>query len=134
MQRINANNANKEGSGKVEREPGGGSASPEAITSVSCAAPPGRSCSSDNEKFDMLLHGGGAMADHMTVTRILSEVEQLSYSDRMRLVESIVRSVRMGTENAPDETTADNPEALFGIWRNREVTLEGIRGKAWRRP
>ena len=62
------------------------------------------------------------MADHMTVTRILSEIEQLSYSDRMRLVESIVRSVRLRADNTPDETTADNPEALFGIWRNREVS------------
>ncbi len=74
------------------------------------------------------------MADHMTVTKILREIEQLGYSDRMRLVESIVRSVRLRADNAPGETTADNPEVLFGIWRNRDVTLAGIREKAWRQP
>ena len=74
------------------------------------------------------------MANHMTVTKILREIEQLSYSDRMRLVESIVRSVRLRTNNAPDETTVDNPEVLFGVWRNRDVTLAGIREKAWRQP
>lgn len=72
------------------------------------------------------------MSNDMTVTRILSEIEQLSYSDRMKLVESIVRSVRLSADRGPDSATEDDPEALFGMWRDRDVTLAGIREKAWR--
>ena len=74
------------------------------------------------------------MADHMTVTKILSEIEQLSYSDRMRLVESIVRSIRLMEDRVPSEATEDDLDALFGIWRDRDITLAGIREKAWHRP
>lgn len=68
----------------------------------------------------------------MTVTKILSEIEQLSYSDRMKLVESIVRSVRLRAGRGPGSATEDDPEVLFGMWRDRDVTLAGIREKAWR--
>lgn len=74
------------------------------------------------------------MADHMTVTKILSEIEQLSYSDRMRLVESIVRSIRLMEDRVPSEATEDDLAALFGIWRDRDITLAGTREKAWRLP
>lgn len=74
------------------------------------------------------------MADHMTVTKILSEIEQLSYSDRMKLVESIVRSIRLMEDRVPSEATEDDLDALFGIWRDRDITLAGIREKAWHRP
>lgn len=72
------------------------------------------------------------MTNDMTVTRILSEIEQLSYSDRMKLVESIVRSVRLSADRGPGSATEDDPEALFGMWCDRDVTLAGIREKAWR--
>ena len=74
------------------------------------------------------------MADHMTVTKILSEIEQLSYSDRMRLVESIVRSIRLMEDRVPSEATENDLDALFGIWRDRDITLAGIRERAWRLP
>lgn len=72
------------------------------------------------------------MTNDMTVTNILSEIEQLSYSDRMKLVESIVRPVRLSADRGPGSATEDDPEALFGMWRDRDVTLAGIREKAWR--
>ena len=74
------------------------------------------------------------MTDHMTVTKILSEIEQLSYSDRMRIVESIVRSVRLSADRVPDNATEGDPEELFGMWRDRDITLARIRDKAWHRP
>ena len=72
------------------------------------------------------------MAGHMTVSKILSEIEQLSYSDRMKLVESIVRSVRLSEDRVPHEATEGNPEAVFGLWGDRDVSLAGIREKAGR--
>jgi hypothetical protein len=74
------------------------------------------------------------MADHMTISKILGEIEQLSYSDRMKLVESIVRSLRLREEHPSHGGTPDSPEELFGIWRDRSVTLAEIREKAWRQP
>jgi hypothetical protein len=62
------------------------------------------------------------------------EIEQLSYADRMKLVESIVRSLRLGEHGAHHEDPKSSPEVLFGMWRDRDVTLEKIREKAWRRP
>jgi len=77
------------------------------------------------------------MADHMTVSKILGEIDQLSYSDRMKVVESVVRSLRLGEAYLPNEQpraeASENPEELFGIWRERDVTLAGIRERAWHR-
>ena len=73
------------------------------------------------------------MTDHMTINRILGEIEQLSYSDRMKLVESIVRSLRVSEDARSHGETAGTPESLFGMWRDRDVTLAEIREKAWHR-
>lgn len=73
------------------------------------------------------------MADHMTTRKILREIQQLSYSDRMKIVESVVRSLRLREDNTPGGQTSNGPEELFGIWRDRSVTLAGIREQAWRR-
>ena len=73
------------------------------------------------------------MAGHKTTDSILRQVEELSFSDRMKLVESIVRSVRLSEDHRSGET-ADTPESLFGMRRDRGVILSGIREKAWRRP
>ena len=73
------------------------------------------------------------MADQITISKILDEIEQLSYSDRMKLVESIVRSLRLSEEHVSHGGTPDTPEAVFGIWRDRNVSLTDIREKAWLR-
>ncbi len=74
------------------------------------------------------------MADHKTIDKILRQVEELSLSDRMKLVESIVRSVRLSEDRRSHGETADTPETLFALWRDRAVTLSETREKAWRRP
>lgn len=73
------------------------------------------------------------MADQITISKILDEIEQLSYSDRMKLVESIVRSLRVHEEHVSHGETPVSPEAVFGIWRDRNVSLTDIREKAWLR-
>jgi predicted RNase H-like HicB family nuclease len=80
----------------------------------------------------ILTHRGRAMTNDMTVTKILSKIEQLSYSDQMKLVESIVRSVRLSAGRGSESETEEDAEALFGMWRDRDVTVAGIREKAWR--
>ena len=72
------------------------------------------------------------MADHASTRKILSEIQQLSYSDRMKIVESVVRSLRLREDDAPNGRANNGPEELFGIWRDRNVSLAEIRERAWR--
>ncbi len=72
------------------------------------------------------------MADPNT-RRILKEIQQLSYTDRVKIIESVVRSLRLREDDGPKGRTNDAPEELFGMWRDREVSLEEIRERAWHR-
>lgn len=60
------------------------------------------------------------------------EVEMLSYNDRIKLLEKIIKT--LGFENNKKiNTKLVDFDAAFGIWQDREVSLESIREKAWAR-
>ena len=52
----------------------------------------------------------------------------MSHQHAVRLIQS------SSADRVTHEETEDNLEALFGIWRDRDIPLAGIREKAWRQP
>ncbi len=61
------------------------------------------------------------------IDRIMTEVNALGEQEKALLLHKIERLI-----NTSDRE--DVPiEAVFGIWKDRDVTLENIRQKAWRK-
>jgi diaminopimelate decarboxylase len=76
------------------------------------------------------------MSNQETIDKILGEVKELDFSERIHLVESIIHSLRVEEEyeNKKKKKGEENKLAsLFGIWKDRDVSLDSIRDKAWRR-
>ncbi len=67
-----------------------------------------------------------------SVTKISNEIEMLSYSDRMFLLEKILKSFTSPAKKTISTSSADFENA-FGIWKDNEISLEEIRKKAWSR-
>lgn len=60
------------------------------------------------------------------------QIDMLSYADRLRLLEKIVMTLGV------PKTTRQKPvsgefDAAFGLWRDRDISLDSIRAKAWGR-
>ncbi len=76
------------------------------------------------------------MADLIQFEKIVTEVQNLPYVDRLRLVESIVHSLQeeksVSVKNKKKANHEDFEQA-FGIWKNRTISLATIREKAWKR-
>ena len=66
-----------------------------------------------------------------TFENLSKQIDMLSYSDRIRLLERIVRSLNVPKDRKKTQTS--NPEDVFGIWKERDITIESIREKAWNR-
>lgn len=63
--------------------------------------------------------------------QLASQVEALSYSERIRLLDKIVQTLR-----APEKKRGGDGAdfaAAFGLWEDREISIEEIRAKAWGR-
>ena len=73
------------------------------------------------------------MADHMTFEEILGEVDHLKDSDKIRLVELVMHSLRIEMSGNQDVSDGEALESLFGMWRDRDVTLSSVRARAWQR-
>ena len=66
-----------------------------------------------------------------TYENLSKQIDMLSYSDRIRLLDKIVRSLNVPKDRKKTQTS--NPEDVFGIWKERDITIESIREKAWGR-
>ena len=66
-----------------------------------------------------------------TYENLSKQIDMLSYSDRIRLLDKIVRSLNVPKDRKKTQTS--NPEDVFGIWKERDITIESIREKAWNR-
>lgn len=62
--------------------------------------------------------------------KIEQQVELLSYSDRIKLLEKIIKTLGLEAIKKEKTKSADF-DAAFGIWKDREVSLKSIRRKAW---
>jgi hypothetical protein len=66
------------------------------------------------------------MSDIAQVDRIMTEVTALGERERVLLFQKIGELIDPADEE-------DVPvESVFGIWKDRDITLENIRQKAWR--
>lgn len=67
-----------------------------------------------------------------SVAKISNEIEMLSYSDRMFLLEKILKTFSFPTKKTISTSSADFENA-FGIWKDNDISLKEIRKKAWSR-
>ncbi|GMO47089.1 MAG: hypothetical protein Pg6C_09180 [Treponemataceae bacterium] len=67
------------------------------------------------------------MHDMAQIDRIMTEVAALEEAEKLLLFHKIEQLID------PIACEEDVPvESVFGIWKDRDITLENIRQKAWR--
>jgi len=63
--------------------------------------------------------------------QLSEQVAMLSYAERIRLLDKIVRTLRTPAKTHKKESSDFN--AAFGLWKDRDISVEKIRAKAWGR-
>ena len=63
--------------------------------------------------------------------QLSAQVDMLSYAERIRLLDKIVRTLRTPAKTHKKESSDFN--AAFGLWKDRDISVEKIRAKAWGR-
>ena len=63
--------------------------------------------------------------------QLLTQVDMLSYTEKIRLLDKIVKTLHRPVKTHKREFSDFN--AAFGLWKDRTVSIEEIRTKAWRR-
>ncbi len=66
------------------------------------------------------------------VIRLYSEIEMLSYSDRISLLNKLLSSIGFN-RSKKTESSSENFEKVFGLWKDSDINIENIRQKAWSR-
>ena len=64
------------------------------------------------------------------VIRLYSEIEMLSYSDRISLLNKLLSSIGFN-RSKKTESSSENFEKVFGLWKDSDINIENIRQKAW---
>jgi TnpA family transposase len=68
------------------------------------------------------------MANMAQIDRILSEVNELEEKEKILFYHKIGEIF----DNSNDQQDDDIPiESVFGLWKNRNITKETLREKAW---
>lgn len=62
---------------------------------------------------------------------LLAQIDMLSYSERLSLLDKISSSLRSTVK--PVENKTASFDAAFGLWADREISTSEIRRKAWER-
>lgn len=63
--------------------------------------------------------------------QLSAQVDMLSYAERIKLLDKIVRTLHTPVKTHKREFSDFN--AAFGLWKDRSLSAEEIRSKAWRR-
>ena len=63
--------------------------------------------------------------------QLSAKIEMLSYAERIRLLDKIVQTLHYPVKSQKKNSADFN--AAFGLWKDRDVSLEEIRAKAWGR-
>ena len=63
--------------------------------------------------------------------QLSDQIDMLSYSERIRLLDKIVRTLQ--THKKAPQKNSSNFDSAFGLWANRDISIEEIRKKAWSR-
>jgi hypothetical protein len=68
-----------------------------------------------------------AMIDTAHIDKIMTEVKSLGEQEKLLLFHKIEKLL-----DAADEEEEVPIESVFGLWKDRDITLEHIRRKTWR--
>ena len=63
--------------------------------------------------------------------QLSAQVDMLSYAERIKLLDKIVRTLHTPVKTHKREFSDFN--AVFGLWKDRHLSVEEIRSKAWGR-
>ena len=63
--------------------------------------------------------------------QLSAQVDMLSYAERIRLLDKIVKTLHKPVKAHKREDSDFN--AAFGLWKDRNISVEEIRNKAWGR-
>ena len=66
------------------------------------------------------------------VIRLYSGIEMLSYSDRILLLNKLLSSIGF-SRSKKTESSSENFDKAFGLWKDSDINIENIRQKAWNR-
>ena len=67
----------------------------------------------------------------LALKKLTDEIEMLSFSERISLLEKIIQTLRVPSKSVKNESK--DFDTAFGLWVDRNVTLAEIRQKAWSR-
>jgi hypothetical protein len=65
------------------------------------------------------------------MNKLYSQIDMLSYSERICLLGKIIQSLH--TPSKTVKTQSSDFSAAFGLWKDRDISVEEIRSKAWSR-
>ncbi len=63
---------------------------------------------------------------------LFEQIDALPYNDKLSLLERIIKTLAIPQEAKTNDSIEGFDEA-FGLWKDRDITLESIRSKAWGR-
>ena len=63
--------------------------------------------------------------------KLSSQIDMLSYAERIKLLDKIVQTLHTPIKIQRKESS--NFDAAFGLWKDRDISIEEIRAKAWGR-
>lgn len=63
--------------------------------------------------------------------QLLAQVDMLSYTEKIRLLDKIVKTLHKPVKTHKREDSDFN--TAFGLWKDRNISVEEIRNKAWGR-
>lgn len=67
----------------------------------------------------------------LTFKQLSAKIDMLSYAERIQLLDKIVQSLHSPIKTSKKESS--DFKAAFGLWKDRDISIEDIREKAWSR-
>lgn len=67
-----------------------------------------------------------------TIDDLSNKINMLSFSDRLQLLEILAKTLQMDATSKKENDSKDFDDA-FGLWKNKDISINTIRQKAWGR-
>ena len=65
-----------------------------------------------------------------TIDDLSNKINMLSFSDRLQLLEILAKTLQMDATSKKENDSKDFDDA-FGLWKNKDISINTIRQKAW---
>ena len=73
----------------------------------------------------------GIPMSELVFKKLSGQIDMLSYAEKIKLLDKIVRTLHTPVKTHKREFSDFN--AAFGLWKDRSLSVEEIRTKAWGR-